>query len=90
MSCALSNWPAGPGDEPRVEYVSQLGWTGGRVLAMLGQFEAAQLRHHREKETSLRRHPLATTALFGAGPRPPGCLGMPGHWARERPAAAAA
>jgi len=42
----LTGWPTGARglDELRVECVSLLGWTGGLVLAMLGQLEAAQLR----------------------------------------------
>jgi hypothetical protein len=48
----LNRWPPGPRtpDELRVECVSLLGWTGGLVLAMLGQLEAIRLRQHLDKE----------------------------------------
>jgi hypothetical protein len=57
----LTNWPAGPRglDELRVECVSLLGWTGGLVLAMLGQFEAARLRQHSEERDQPPARPAA-------------------------------
>jgi len=47
----LTSRPAGPRglDELRVECVSLRGWTGGLVLAMLAQIEAARLRQHGEE-----------------------------------------
>ncbi len=59
----LTNWPADPQGlgELRVECVSLLGWTGGLVLGMLGQLEAAELRQHREEA--------------GHGPAPPAASG---------------
>jgi hypothetical protein len=52
----LTSWPAGARglDELRVECVSLLGWTGGLVLAMLGQLEAA--KNALDSPVPCRRH----------------------------------
>ncbi len=71
----LTNWPAGPQslDELRVACVSLLGWTGGLVLGMLGQLEAARLRQHTQEAGHGPVPPAANDRL-------PPCCGLASSW----------